>query len=263
MNFVVDELFTLAAAMEDGSEHRAAYHDVIAEKGMIILCQYRCEADTIQVLKMNTPALALLFVSQSRLLFKYNFRFFRGIGVEITQQRSQDPTWRELGTIFSRSPVPLLQVEKVLADVDTSVRHVYESEQITDVERKDIEKSMLITGSVHPRLWPAAEALLTKTVRNLRDGVDVAELYFHDVSWLGLSDDQASNRWREEHRLDVIRKTEVPKRARVRQCTRCCSVMEEAAPPKGTAGWLVNMWRTCVCGNWWMSMKDGGQTANR
>lgn len=121
---------------------------------------------------------------------------------------------------------------------------------------------MLITGSVSPRLWPAVEALLTKTLKSLREEVDVAELYFHDVSWLGLSDDKASDRWRKEHRLDVNRKVELSKRARLRQCTRCCSVMEDTPPPNWTAGWLVNMWRTCVCGNWWMSMKDEGPNTN-
>ncbi|KAL9060542.1 MAG: hypothetical protein Q9206_000986 [Seirophora lacunosa] len=249
MNFIVDELFTLATAMDDASaaEGASPNHDMVASK----------------ISELNTPALALLFVSQSRLLFKYNFRFFRSLCAEIAQQRSQDPTWRELGSIFSRSPVPLQSFERVLADVDANVRNVYDSEHIPEADRKDIETNMLITGTVSARLWPAVEALLTKTVRALRDETNVAELYFHDVSWLGLSDDGASDQWRKEHRLDVIRKTEIPKAAKVRQCTRCCSVMEDTAPPKGTAGWIVNMWRTCVCGNWWMSMKDEGNPRDR
>ncbi|KAL8709288.1 MAG: hypothetical protein Q9225_007468 [Loekoesia sp. 1 TL-2023] len=242
MNFVVDELLTLATALGDDS----AAEDESSREARV----------AAKISELNTPALSLLFVSQSRLLFKYIFRFFRGIAVEITQQRSQDPTWRELGSMFSKSPVPFHHFEKLLVDVDASVRDVYELQQTSEADRKDIEKSMLITGSVSPRLWPAVESLLTKNVGALREEVNVAELYFHDVSWLGLSDDKASDEWKKEHRMDVIRKVEVPKGARVRQCTRCCSVMEDIAPPKGTAGWLVNMWRTCVCGNWWMSMKE-------
>lgn len=252
MNFIVDELFTLASALEDGNEDGNSGYDVVTHKSKSVTCERCYDAQDIPVSELNTPALALLFVSQSRLLFKYNFRFFRGIGIEVSQQRSQDPTWRELGNMFTKSPAPLHSFEKVLADVDANVRNVYESEQIPDTERKDIEKNMLITGHVHPRLWPAVEALLTKNVNTLREEVNVAELYFYDVSWLGLSDDRASDQWRKEHRLDVIRKTEVPRGARIRQCTRCCSVMEDTAPPNGTAGWLVNMWRTCICGNWWM-----------
>lgn len=202
-----------------------------------------------------------MFVSQSRLLFKYIFRFFRGVALEITQQRSQDPTWRELDSMFSRSPVPLYQFEMVLADVDKNIRSIYESGDLSEADRRDIEKSMLITGSVSPRLWPAVESLLTNTIKNLREEINVAELYFYDISWLGLSDDKASNQWKKENLLDIIRKVVVPKGARVRQCTRCCSVMEDIAPPRGTASWLANMWRSCVCGNWWMSL-EGDKAGN-
>ncbi|KAL8835573.1 MAG: hypothetical protein Q9170_003257 [Blastenia crenularia] len=248
MNFVADEVFALATA----TEYEPAVMDMSSKEDVV-------EA---KVSELNTPALALLFVSQSRLLFKYIFRFFRGITVEITQQRSQDPTWRELGSMFSRSPMPLHQFERLLAEIDTSIRHIYQSEPVSEADRKEIEKSMLITGAVSPRLWLAVESLLTTTVRNLREEVNVAELYFHDVSWLGLSDDKASDQWRKAHRLDIIRKVELPKTSRVRQCTRCCSVMEDTAPPRGTAAWLVNMWRTCVCGNWWMSVKEECQVKN-
>ncbi|KAL8948994.1 MAG: hypothetical protein Q9222_004865 [Ikaeria aurantiellina] len=157
----MDEIFTLASVIEDIASPK---HDLIEAK----------------IYKLNSPALALLFVSQSRLLFKYNCRFFRGISAEFAQRRSQDPTWRELGTMFLNSPVPLQQFERVLADVENSVRQTYESERISGEDRKDIEKYMLITGSVSSRLWAAVESLLTITVKNVKEEVNVAELYFHD-----------------------------------------------------------------------------------
>lgn len=178
------------------------------------------------------------------------------------QSRPPNPTWRELRALFARSPVPTQLFEKVIADVETSIRGIYESNQISDAERKDIEKKMLISGSVPPQLWPAIESLLTKTLRSLRGDINRAALYFHDISWIGLSDDKASDRWRKEHRLDIVRKIEVPTRAKVKRCTRCCSVMEDSAPQKGTTGWLVNLWRNCVCGNWWMELDDEGKTGD-
>ena len=168
------------------------------------------------------------------------------------QNRSQNPTWRELIGIFSTSPVPTRLFEKVITDVETSVRSIYESHQFPDTERKEIEKRMLISGSVPLQLWPAIESLLTKTLKSVSEGINRAGLFFHDISWIGLSDDKASDQWRKEHRLDIVRKIEMPRRAKVRRCTRCCCVMEDSAPVKGTTGWLVNMWRSCVCGNWWM-----------
>ncbi|KAL8736286.1 MAG: hypothetical protein Q9166_000441 [cf. Caloplaca sp. 2 TL-2023] len=243
VNFIVDELLTILTEVE---ENGTMDHD-----GLEARMQVR-----------NTPALALLFVSQSRLLFKYNIRFFRGINAEATQSRAQNPTWRELGTIFSSSPLPPHLFEKIIADVEMSIRRIYESSQIPDSERREMEKTMLISGSVPSKLWPAVESLFMKTLKTMRGDINRAELFFHDISWIGLSDDKASDQWRKEHRLDIVRKVEVAKRAKIRQCTRCCFVMEDAAPPRGAMAWLVNMWRSCVCGNWWMDMEKSDETEN-
>ena len=198
----------------------------------------------------------MLFVSQSRLLFKYHLLRFRNINVEAMQSRPQNPTWREVAAIFAKSPVPIHIFEKVLEDVEKNIRSIYDSNQIPEAERKDIEKNMLISGAVPPKLWPAMEALLTKTLTSIEDDIDRAGLYFHDLSWLGLSDDRASDQWRKAHRLDVIRKIGLPAGAKVKRCTRCCSVMEDAAPQKGTTSWLMSLWRNCVCGNWWMELEE-------
>ncbi|KAL8841731.1 MAG: hypothetical protein Q9176_003126 [Flavoplaca citrina] len=185
MNHILDELFTLLSEVE---EEGPVTYDSIESK----------------IQARNTPALALIFVSQSRLLFKYNLLRFRSINAEAVQSRPQNPTWRELGDIFRRSPVPIQSFEKVIVDVETSVRNIYDSNQISDAERKDIEKKMLITGSVPPKLWPAIESLLTKTLKSVREDINRATLYFHDISWIGLSDDRASDQWRKEHRLDIV-----------------------------------------------------------
>ncbi|KAL8968143.1 MAG: hypothetical protein Q9183_002598 [Haloplaca sp. 2 TL-2023] len=239
MNFIIDELFTLSNATGD---HGFSSHVLVEE----------------EVNKRNTPALALIFVSQSRLLFKYLLRFIRNLGGEAMHYKTQDPTWREFGKMVWNSPVPMQQYEKVIADVESNVRAVYDSNQVSDAERKELEKTMLITGSVPSKLWPAVESLLTKTMSAVKEEVNTAELFFQDISWLGLSDDGASGRWRKDNRLDVIRKVVLGKKVRVRRCTRCCSATEDSMPPKGTAGYLVNMWRSCVCGNWWMVTKEQG-----
>ncbi|KAL8781895.1 MAG: hypothetical protein Q9194_000088 [Teloschistes cf. exilis] len=233
-NFVVDEIITLATR----GINRTRVHE------------------------LNTPALALIFVSQSRLLFKYVFRFIRMLGEEAQQHGFKDPVWRELTTLLSKSPAGLHQFEKFFADVEKTVRQIYDNERVSDAERRDIEREMLISGCIPPRLWPAVEVLFTTTLDVVLKEFNVADLFFHDISWLGLSDDPESDRWREKHRLDVIRKIELPMHARIRRCTRCCSVMEDIAPPRGAAGWLINMWRSCICGNWWMGIKGEDETSN-
>ncbi|KAL8701035.1 MAG: hypothetical protein Q9224_000687 [Gallowayella concinna] len=192
INFIMDELFTLSTELE---EQGVMSHEHLENK--------------IRV--GNTPALALLFVSQSRLLFKYNLRFFRGIHAEATQTRSHNPTWREVANMFSTSPFPPHQFEKVIAEVESSVRSIYASNEVSDTERRTVEKNMLVSGTVPSRLWPAVESLLTQTLKTVEGDISRADLYFHDISWIGLSDDPASDQWRKGHRLDIVRKIEVRK----------------------------------------------------
>ncbi|KAI4108005.1 MAG: hypothetical protein L6R37_001287 [Teloschistes peruensis] len=244
-NFVVDEITTLATRVINRTRGPPDY-----------------ESSRARIHELNTPALALIFVSQSRLLFKYVFRFIRMLGEEAQQHGFKDPVWRELTTLLSKSPAALHQFEQFFADVEKTVRQIYDNERVSDAERRDVEREMLISGCIPPRLWPAVEVLFTITLDVVLKEFNVADLFFHDISWLGLSDDPESDRWREKHRLDIIRKIELPMHARIRRCTRCCSVMEDIAPPRGAAGWLINMWRSCICGNWWMGIKGEDETSN-
>ncbi|KAL9587304.1 MAG: hypothetical protein Q9212_000351 [Teloschistes hypoglaucus] len=244
-NFVVDEIITLATRGINKTRGPPDYESLKA-----------------RIHELNTPALALIFVSQSRLLFKYVFRFIRMLGEEALQHGLKDPIWRELITLLSKPPAALHQFEKVLADVENAIRQIYDNERLSDAERRDIEREMLISGCIPPRLWPAVKVLFTTTLDVVMKENNLADLFFHDISWLGLSDDPESDRWRGKHRLDVIRKIELPMHARIRRCTRCCSVMEDIPPPRGAAGWLINMWRSCICGNWWMGIKGEDETSN-
>ncbi|KAL8633552.1 hypothetical protein Q9189_000705 [Teloschistes chrysophthalmus] len=244
-NFVVDEIITLATRGINRIRGPPDYESLKA-----------------RIHELNTPALALIFVSQSRLLFKYVFRFIRMLGEEALQHGLKDPVWRQLITLLSKPPAALHQFEKIFADVENAIRQVYDNERLSDAERRDIEREMLISGCIAPRLWPAVKVLFTTTLDVVMKENNLADLFFHDISWLGLSDDPESDRWREKHRLDVIRKIELPMHARIRRCTRCCSVMEDIPPPRGAAGWLINMWRSCICGNWWMGIKGEDETSN-
>ena len=111
---------------------------------------------------------------------------------------------------------------------------------------------MLISGAVPNELVPVVERLLTNSIPGLRKEVDVAELYFADASWLGLSDDQLTLRWKKEHVLDGMRKVELSGRARSRRCARCCAVIEDLLPARGVSNFLLNFQRVCFCGGSWV-----------
>ena len=137
---------------------------------------------------------------------------------------------------------------------------------------------MLVSASLPEILSPVVEHLLTTTMENLKQDVDTGELYFLDISWLGLSDDKRSMRWKKEHLLDAVRKVEIGGghrhnnssnvssdkqrqplennksngSSKLRRCTRCCAVMEDLLPVKGGSLWMLNMQRTCFCGGFWV-----------
>lgn len=204
---------------------------------------------------MNTPALSIILISTSRSFLKHNCRFLCGLHAEAKSSQTYGPqrqVFRELEAIFEESPVKVLQFERLLSELDSGVRTAYSTAQISDGDRKNTEKEMLVSAKTPSVLASALESFLTTSVESLRGEVNEAELYFTDLSWLGLSDDSRSDFWRNNHVLDVLRKVELPKEAQIRRCTRCCAKVEEKFHQKGVNVWLLNMQRTCFCGNWWM-----------
>lgn len=215
------------------------------------------DAEILVVRERNTPALSLILVSSSRCFLKYNCRYLRSLDAESRSNQHYGPqgqVFRDLEAIFEDSPVTVTQFERLLTVIDHSIKDLYVSSQTTVIDRKIIEKEMLISATVPVILMPVVESFLTRTLDEFRAEVNELELYFTDISWLGLSDDERSDAWKREHVLDMLRKVELPKGARLRRCTRCCAVMEDVYPSRGTSFWMLTMQRTCYCGDWWMAV---------
>ena len=88
---------------------------------------------------------------------------------------------------------------------------------------------------------------------DLKEEVDEAQLYFKDVSMLGLHDDQRTKTWHREHVLDAIRKVVLDKdKVKTRSCTRCGATMEDLTQSKGVNPWLWQLQRACFCGGLWI-----------
>ena len=93
----------------------------------------------------------------------------------------------------------------------------------------------------------------------LREEINVAELFFADVGWFGLTD--GSNKIQKRKEIDAMRKVELRKDARVRRCTRCCALMEDHMPGRGLT-FVMGMQRDCFCGGRWMVL-DGSEETTR
>jgi len=176
--------------------------------------------------------------------------------------------YRELEAVFQKSPITVQQFEHVLSHLDNNIKSTYRNAGLhyDDVdqhkrekeERNNIEKAMLIEATIPPVFEAPVKELLTTTVNALKEEVNVAELYFTDSGWLGLTNDNSSKRWREKHPMDSVRKTPLRKDARTKRCTRCGALTEDALPVRGSNMMIMSLLRYCICGSWFMIGEEEG-----
>lgn len=207
------------------------------------------------VRERNSPALSLVLNSFSRCYLKYICRFLRTLHAESKKHYPpglQRRAFREIEAIFDTSPVTIIQFDHMLTIIEQSIKEFYISSKTNDTDRQNSEKEMLVSAAIPSMLMPLVESFLMKTLDEFRDEVNELELFFTDISWLGLSDDRRSEAWKSEHVVDALRKVVLPKEARLRRCARCCALMEDVYPQRGTSLWMTTMQRTCYCGEWWL-----------
>jgi mediator of RNA polymerase II transcription subunit 16 len=217
------------------------------------------EADMILVRETNSPALSLLLISTSRQFLKLTCNCIRGgLNTLIKAQKGANSNplvlaYRELEAVFQKSPVTVSQFDHLLSQLDASIKGTYQA-GVSDVDRNVTEKDMLIKATIPSLLIGPVKDLLTKTAKELKEEVNVAEIYFTDIGWLGLTDDQSSKRWRMQHPIDTIRKTELKKDKPIKRCTRCGAMTEDRQSARGMTMQMTNLQRYCICGSWWMSV---------
>lgn len=203
-------------------------------------------------MELNNPALSLVLASSSRAFLRYNCRGLRGISNAAYNAPYLNQPARNLQTIFEQSSISVMQFERILAEIDSGIKKAYLAAGVGETDRQVIEKEMLIAADVPEILVGVVHHLLHITLENLSHEVDLGELYFKDHSWLGLTDDRRSDAFRQNSVIDAIRKIVLGEHVRVRRCTRCCAIMEDLLPQRGSNLWMTNMQRMCLCGSSWM-----------
>ncbi|KAI9840028.1 MAG: hypothetical protein M1819_000220 [Sarea resinae] len=238
MNFLVDELFSLADAVKGHAGDRSYVEG--------------------EVSKMNSPALYLVLASVPRVFLRYNCRCLRGLmgnaqkGFQAGVEGEQRRVFKSLANVIEGSMVKVSQFERILGEIDHDIRGAYQHSSISDADRALAEKSLLYNGDIPEALAPVLERLLTTMLNKLRNEVDPADLYFANHSWLGLIDDEETRDYRRRHVVDAVKKVPLPKGTRLRRCTRCCSYMEDIMGHIGMTVWMSSMHRMCLCGSLWM-----------
>ncbi|KAF2238203.1 hypothetical protein EV356DRAFT_440443 [Viridothelium virens] len=240
ITFIMDGLFTLSDALR-GSELTAA--NVSRE-----------------IQKLNTPALHLVLQSIPRMLLRFNCQYLHLALANATKSRSQADDLRDRRIIedfmalFNDAPVKLHLFRRMIDETEGWIKRVY-TDPFGEEARVEAEKTMLVEAGVPEALMPVVKHLVGQAMERYRAEMDPAKIYFHDIRWLGLTDDRASRMLLEEQKFDVHMKRLIGPKARLRRCTRCRSVMDDTpSKTKSPPGqWLTLLEKSCICGNIWMA----------
>ena len=250
ISYLVDEIFTLGDFFEDQGDLENLNASILNH----------------ELANRNSPALLLILISTSRAILRFDCRLMRVVASESTKtQDTQTPlgrAYREFEHIHAKAHADLIKTSDMFSTIDNLIKAAYKSAgfgEPNSAERQIAERDMLIKGQVPEVLVGVVKQILTTMADRLKEEINVAELFFADVGWLGLTDGSGKVRKRKD--LDAMRKIELRKDARVRRCTRCCALMEDHMPGRGLT-FVMGMQRDCFCGGRWMVL-DGSEAMTR
>lgn len=192
--------------------------------------------------------------------------------------------YSEICQTLDTSPIRIDMYEKLLAGIDSAIRHSYHNAGFGDTERPGPEKELLVIARIPPVLVNAVSTILGTVLPPLRNEVDRMAIYLGDYTWLGVGDDQRSEMYRRTRDVDILKKT--PLRAvtssssssssvatdagsssktgnntaagggqRHRRCVRCCEISGDTKPPRSMLSFQMiarlTLLRSCICGGMW------------
>ncbi|KAB8271841.1 mediator of RNA polymerase II transcription subunit 16 [Aspergillus minisclerotigenes] len=237
------------------------------------------EAFAQKLKTISSLPLIILLSSMSRAFLRFICRGLRGIQAGYaTAPLTGDAGvyYAEIYRTLDTSPVRIDVYEKLLAGVDSTVRHVYHGAGFGDNERPGPEKELLVNGRIPPVLVTAVSTILRQTVPALKPDIDRMAIYMGDYSWLGLGSDRRAELYRRTRDVDIIKK--IPFRSTAstgsdeaqsgkhnpsqvrRRCVRCCEIMCGAYPPRPQLSsrmmYKLGYVRYCICGGGWTLESD-------
>ncbi|KAL4905887.1 mediator of RNA polymerase II transcription subunit 16 [Aspergillus multicolor] len=252
--YILNELFDLADDFESVSSDQEAFN---------------------QKLK-STASLPLMMVlsSMSRALLRLICRGLRGIHAGYANAPLTGDSrvyYTEICQALDSSPVRTDVYEKLLAGIDSAVKHAYTNAGFGDNERPGPEKELLVSSRIPPVLVTAVNTILRQTVPAMKGEMDRMAIYMGDYSWLGFGSDSRTEAYRRSRDVDIIKKTPILARPAgggeavrnggiggsqgSRRCVRCCEVSESVYPPRSVLSFKMTLklghLRSCICGGMW------------
>ncbi|KAF5859321.1 mediator complex subunit [Aspergillus alliaceus] len=238
------------------------------------------EAFAQKLKSINSLPLIILLSSMSRAFLRFICRGLRGIHAGYASAPLPGDAgvyYAEIYQTLDSSPVRIDVYEKLLAGVDSTVRHVYHGAGFGDNERPGPEKELLVNGRIPPVLVTAVSTIIRQTIPALKPEIDRMAIYMGDYSWLGLGSDRRAELYRRTRDVDIIKK--IPFRSTApsagsdeaqngkhspsqvrRRCVRCCEIMCGAYPLRPLLSsrmmYKLGYVRYCICGGGWTLESD-------
>lgn len=211
----------------------------------------------------NTAALHSLLNSTSRSLLGMLGNIMRNFSMRCvkTQEKLRNSTREkdirdaaELkyleAMMTSELPFEIRHFEQLVAEVDGTIRATYSAAQSTPQQRNAYEQAMLIDNDIPKVLDPVLQKLFGETLPRIESQIDGVGILIADTAWLGLGEDEEANRRARLQQYDVLQKRVIPPGAKIRQCRRCGSVVEDVVD--GHSAWVNNAHKMCICLTHWV-----------
>jgi mediator of RNA polymerase II transcription subunit 16 len=211
----------------------------------------------------NSASLHILLCSTSRALLGMLGNLIRNFAMRVV--KTQEKVRLSNRTNDIRDSVELQQMEammgpelpfeirlfeQLVGEVDGNVRATYQAANSSPPQRSFYEQGMLVDAEIPEVLSPVLQRIFGETVPRLESQIDGVAIYNADTAWLGLGEDVEANKRASRQQYDVLRKCAIPPNAKVRQCRRCGSVIENLVDGH-MAAWVQNAHKICVCLSHW------------
>jgi mediator of RNA polymerase II transcription subunit 16 len=215
------------------------------------------------VREKNSATLHILLCSTSRALLGMLGNLIRNFAMRVV--KAQEKVRLSNRTNDIRDSVELQQMEtmmgpelpfeirlfeQLVAEVDGNVRATYQAVNASPPQRSFYEQGMLVDAEIPEALGPVLQRIFGETIPRLESQIDGVAIYNADTAWLGLGEDEEANKRAGRQQYDVLRKCAIPPNAKVRQCRRCGSVIENLVDGH-MAAWVQNAHKMCVCLSHW------------
>ncbi|KAE8150072.1 mediator complex, subunit Med16 [Aspergillus avenaceus] len=225
----------------------------------------------------NSLPLIILLSSMSRAFLRFICRGLRGLYAGYSSMPFPGDArvhYTEICQTIDSSPVRIDVYEKLLAGVDSAVKHVYQGAGFGDAERPGAERELLVNGRVPPVLVTAVSTIFQQTVPTLKPDIDRTAIYMGDYSWLGIGSDRRTEMYRRTREVDLIKKlpfrsdllsagdeSTKPHPGKVqRRCVRCCESFCGTYPIRPIMSsrmmFKLGYVRYCICTGAWTLVSD-------